>query len=257
MANESIRFIDTIRNALSIKDGTKRRLEDLMVSQPSTEIVEMMNKIKNRSKGEQLRLLNHLVKKGKEIHLKVFTEKTLNKAAQSIVSLVDQRQPEWGNDKSIVAWAHPLINELNLESLLSPIRVPIYFPGMGAKHLEKDHSPEYRQEIREKVINAYIGITSADFCVADTATLVMKAEEGHPRSFSLVPSIHIVVINLNQIVKNLDEFYALLKWDALQKEKGLTRCMTFISGPSKTADIEATLVHGAHGPKEMYLYVIT
>ena len=50
---------------------------------------------------------------------------------------------------------------------------------------------------------------------------------------------------------------SMLMWDPDAREDGLTNCMTFISGPSKTADVEATMVHGAHGPREVYVYVIT
>jgi len=48
-----------------------------------------------------------------------------------------------------------------------------------------------------------------------------------------------------------------LKYEGKPPDWGLTNCLTLISGPSKTADIELTMVHGAHGPREVYLYVIT
>jgi L-lactate dehydrogenase complex protein LldG len=84
----------------------------------------------------------------------------------------------------------------------------------------------------------------------------MTARPGHARSVSLVPAIHIAVIEIRSIIANLKELYALIKHgDGLPG--GLTNCMTFITGPSKTADIEAVMVHGAHGPRELYLYVIT
>ncbi len=93
--------------------------------------------------------------------------------------------------------------------------------------------------------------------MADTATLVMRTRPGQARAVSLLPSIHVAVIGLDQIIADLKELYALLKWDPQERQEGLTNCMTFISGPSKTADIEATMVHGAHGPREVLVYVIT
>jgi len=113
-----------------------------------------------------------------------------------------------------------------------------------------------RQQLRQYVIDSYIGITSADYCMADTASLVMRTRPGQGRSVSLVPSIHIGVVYLDQIIWDLKELYALLSFDPDVRQEGLTNCMTFISGPSKTADVEATMVHGAHGPREVYVYVI-
>jgi len=84
----------------------------------------------------------------------------------------------------------------------------------------------------------------------------MKTRLGQPLHVSLLPSIHMAVIRLEQILENLKEFYTLLKWDPRQQTEGLTHTMTLISGPSKTADIEATLVHGAHGPRELVIFVL-
>jgi L-lactate dehydrogenase complex protein LldG len=102
-----------------------------------------------------------------------------------------------------------------------------------------------------------IGVTSADYAVAETATLAMKTRPGQPRCISLLPSIHVVVIRLDQLLADVNELYTLLKWDSNERAEGLTHSMTFITGPSKTADIEATLVHGAHGPREVVVIVLT
>ncbi len=80
--------------------------------------------------------------------------------------------------------------------------------------------------------------------------------QGLPRSVSLVPSIHIAVIRMDQIIEDLKELYFRPGHDPEIQEERLTNCMTFISGPSKTGDIELVMVHGAHGPRELIIFVV-
>jgi L-lactate dehydrogenase complex protein LldG len=154
-------------------------------------------------------------------------------------------------------WRHPLIERLNLTEALADQNVPVHVAKIDNSEPGGISTDNAREQLRQNVIDSYIGITSADFCMADTASLVMRTRPGQARSVSLVPSIHIGVIYLDQIIRDLKELYALLSFDPKVSKEGLTNCMTFISGPSKTADVEATMVHGAHGPREVYVYVIT
>ena len=214
----------------------------------SDEIRAILERLKNRTPAERKKLLATLIEAAGPINLKVIPCENVNSVTAAIVDLVRNKDPEWGHKKSVVAWQHPLIENLNLPASLSQQDVDVFLTDLKEPQGEN---------LRQHVIDSYIGITAADFCMADTATLVMRTRAGQARSVSLVPAIHIAVIELNQIIADLKELYALLKWDPQVKKEGLTNCMTFISGPSKTADIEATMVHGAHGPREVHIFVIT
>ena len=102
----------------------------------------------------------------------------------------------------------------------------------------------------KKTIDSYVGITSPSWGVADSATIVQLTLPGQPRSTSLVPSIHIGVIRIENILADLSELYARLR------QNPPSSSAVFITGPSKTGDIEAHLVFGAHGPKIMHIVVI-
>lgn len=113
-------------------------------------------------------------------------------------------------------------------------------------------------EFRENVAAAElfdfdIGITGAQWAVAETGTLVLESEQERHRLASLVPSVHVALVRAARIRRTLGEVLEALN------EKGresLSRTVTFITGPSRTSDIELTLAIGVHGPQDLYVIVI-
>ena len=100
-----------------------------------------------------------------------------------------------------------------------------------------------REELRDACATADVGITSADYALADTGTLVMLASPREARMISLLPPAHIAVVPRGRILTGLDELFSLLPHPA-----ETTSSMVLITGPSRTADIEQILVRGVHGP---------
>lgn len=100
-----------------------------------------------------------------------------------------------------------------------------------------------REELRALCALVDVGITSADYALADTGTLVLLASPEEARMISLLPPAHIAVVPQNRILTGLDELFTLLPNPAEQ-----TSSMVLITGPSRTADIEQILVRGVHGP---------
>lgn len=246
--NRQTEFIRKIKKALGRQASHHYSPPDLFGAKMPDEARAILAQIKDRSAAERQKLLDTLIEAAGPINLVVTPCEDIDAVTTAIAELVRDKDPEWGGKKSVAAWKHPLIESLNLPEVLSEQGVPVFFPALQKPDAEN---------LRRRIIESDIGITSADFCLADTATLVMRTRPGQARSISLLPSVHIAVIELGQIIADLKELHALLKWDPQQGKEGLTNCMTFISGPSKTADIEATMVHGAHGPREVYLFVIT
>ena len=94
------------------------------------------------------------------------------------------------------------------------------------------------------------GISTAQAAIADTGTLILDSACERHRLVSLVPPVHIAVIKASAIVETLSDALTLL-----QKDKEISPAITFITGPSRTADIELTLAIGVHGPRELYVIV--
>jgi L-lactate dehydrogenase complex protein LldG len=104
-----------------------------------------------------------------------------------------------------------------------------------------------------RAASADIGVSGVDHAIADTGTLVLLARTGQARSVSLLPPVHVAVVRPGQILSSLDDLFPVLRHDG----KGeLASAVTFITGPSRTADIELTLVVGVHGPQELHVVLL-
>ncbi len=240
------RFLKTVRAALGRPSNDTPAFARCFPDKGAAARTALVNACHRRPRTERLDLLATLIERAALLNVEVQVLPDRRAVSAAIVALVQATEPEWDHAKMVIAWSHPLVRSLALESPLAAMGVPL------ARIDTAD-----AQCMRRAVEQSYIGITAADHCVADTATLVMTARPGEARCVSLVPSIHVAVITLEQIVRDLEELYALLKADLGPGGEGLGRCTTFISGPSKTADIELTMVHGAHGPRALHLFVIT
>jgi len=108
-----------------------------------------------------------------------------------------------------------------------------------------------RDELREVCAAADVGITSADYALADTGSLVMLSSPQEARLISLLPPSHIAVVPRERILTGLDELFTVLPNPAVR-----TSSMVLITGPSRTADIEQILVGGVHGPGQITVIMV-
>ena len=250
-------FIDTLRTALGRHKGIAPA-SDIFTTRPTPDQVALLEKIKTRTNQEKMELLEVLKTVTGPLHIDLHLHQNLQDTAQGIGDLILQKNPEWGIEKNIVCWDYPLINELKLGSLPSLQGIAIHTTScVDTKYSARPMSHNTKLTVRDQVEKSFIGITSADYCVAATATLAQKSRPGQARSVSLVPSIHVAVIELQKMLATLEELYTLLKWNPTEQAEGLTNCLSLISGPSKTGDIELIMVHGAHGPRELHLFIVT
>lgn len=107
--------------------------------------------------------------------------------------------------------------------------------------------------VKTDLAHCDVAITSCEYLVARTGSIVLSTSTASGRSTSVYAPIHICIAYTSQVVYDLK--------DALQAMKdkygnNLPSLITFASGPSRTADIEKTLVVGVHGPKEVYLFLV-
>jgi L-lactate dehydrogenase complex protein LldG len=158
-----------------------------------------------------------------------------------IRDIADERQA-----RSVLSW-HPAALGLDLRQSLG---------GQGLSvTLAPDGDPEEdaRRAHRKEAAQAEIGVTGVDWALAETGTLILVSGRGRPRSTSLLPATHVAVFDRHRLLESLEQVGIMLEalhGDPAHRMSGAV--INFITGPSRTADIELTLTRGVHGPKDVH-----
>jgi L-lactate dehydrogenase complex protein LldG len=97
-----------------------------------------------------------------------------------------------------------------------------------------------------------VGVTGVFCAIAETGTLMLCSGPDTPATASLLPETHVAIVPAARVVAYMED-----GWDLARAELGqLPRAVNFVSGPSRTADIEQTIVLGAHGPSRVHVLVV-
>ncbi|MCB2221206.1 MAG: lactate utilization protein [Bacteroidetes bacterium] len=131
-------------------------------------------------------------------------------------------------------WKHIFCLDPKITALLDKAEIP-YF-----------NDDEHLQEMQA-------GITQCEYLIARLGSVMISSRQISGRRLNVFPETHIVIAHSNQIVAELKDALRLIKE---KYDNKLPSLITVISGPSRTADIEKTLVMGAHGPKELYVFLL-
>ena len=114
-----------------------------------------------------------------------------------------------------------------------------------------------RDELRQTFLDADIGITGGNALIAETGTLMLVTNEGNADLATSLPPIHIAVVGIEKIVPTLDDAVAIVKLLARSATgQKITSYTQFITGPSRSADIELKTQIGVHGPKELHFVLL-
>ncbi len=157
---------------------------------------------------------------------KAHVAETAEAARALVEELISQR--------SAIASNSPLLREYGIASL----------PGVFTGYTDA-------AELKEACASADVGITGADYALADTGSLVTLSAPGEARIISLLPPVHVALVPRDRLLTGLDELFTVLPDPAEQ-----TSSMVIITGPSRTADIEQILVKGVHGPRMLHAILV-
>jgi L-lactate dehydrogenase complex protein LldG len=129
-------------------------------------------------------------------------------------------------------WHTPLFEKLGIQSALLDLGVDLVSPA-ASKH---------------ELALCDLGITEADFLLPETGTIVLRSSAERPRAVSLLPRIHLAIVRPEMLRADMHQVFA---------EAKDSHYLVFITGPSRTADIELTVTLGVHGPQALHVWGLT
>jgi L-lactate dehydrogenase complex protein LldG len=163
-----------------------------------------------------------------------------NSAQEAVALLLEQYRVH-----SALCWKHSALDRVGLSDLLFQ---------RGIVQQSYDQLAALPSDERRKaILAADIGISSADFAIAETGTLAVCSQPGQERVVSLIAPVHVAIVASDQILPDLFDLFAKLVeagWERLPSNLAL------ISGPSKTGDIELELTTGIHGPGKWHVLIV-
>lgn len=149
------------------------------------------------------------------------------------------------NTTQVLAWDFAHIPVAGLKEAITEAGITIDYPDIHG---------ELRLEALHYYAEAQVGLTGADAAAATTGALVVSTDTGKGRIPTVLPPVHLAVITQAQIVPHLEGWLAQRRATP-EKPLNSHSNLCFIAGPSRTADIEKTLVLGMHGPRILQVVV--
>lgn len=152
---------------------------------------------------------------------------------------------------SVVVSRNPLLARIGLREKLRALGVTTtVWPAPDARS-EKSGGP-----FREACFEAAVGITGVDFALAETGSLVLTSHTEGSQLASLAPPVHVALYTRDRLVASLDEVLERLPVGGDPSEALSGRSVVFVTGVSRTADIEQILIRGVHGPRELHVVLL-
>jgi L-lactate dehydrogenase complex protein LldG len=238
-------FLARVRRALQSEPGRAPP------AAPELVISETTATLRARLQEQRQQLVARLQEELSAVGGKVVRVQSVAEAAQYVTQLALDLEASL-----IVRWQSDVLDALEIDASLAQAGIDVHLaapPQAGELEPEIDAK---RQEVRERLACAEIGLSGVDYAIAETGTLALSALPGQMRGVSLLPPVHVAVASSEQIVATLADCLALFQAEGPSLPERLSSCVSFITGPSRTGDIELSLTIGVHGPGELHLVIL-
>jgi len=153
---------------------------------------------------------------------------------------------------SVVLSRNPLLGQLHLAERLRALGIAV----AEYSDVVSESPAALDQTYREQCFSAAAGITGVDFVLAESGSLVLSSATEGSQLASLAPPVHIALYRPQQAVAFLEELLDALPVERSPNAPSPGRSVVFVTGTSRTADIEQTLIRGVHGPREVHAILV-
>ena len=235
-------FLQSVRQALGRAEGPPDQTYP-QLAESVAELEEQAAQVRRRLEENLPALLDKLAEMAAKGGWKVYRAPGVEEAIGYIEALARE-----SGVSNIVRSAQAVFDQIPVDAALANL-------GLKVTTVARDEANP-REVLREVIRQADIGITGADYALAETGSLVILPRRGLSRLVSLVPPVHVALVRPEEVLESLDDLFLLRRLEYHQRGGEMGSYLNFITGPSRTADIEMTIVEGVHGPKEVHMVLL-
>jgi L-lactate dehydrogenase complex protein LldG len=150
--------------------------------------------------------------------------------------------------KNIVRTAEDIFKRVDIDATLRKrgVRSTVLAAGRSRR----------KEDLKDIAFKADLGISGVEYAIAETGSCAVFQRKGNARITTLAPPVLALIVEESQVLETLNDFFAIVRFQFLTNRGRLPNYYNFISGPSRTADIEQTLTIGVHGPGEVHMVLV-
>lgn len=235
-----------------VRDSLGRTESSKVTPDANTAFFESREDVRQRAEDALARieadrsgLVDQFAKAGADIGWQVHRCETAEDAVAAVVEICRNAGAKTG-----LRSEHDVFERVLVDDALRQSGVDI----QPATAQSDETSDPDRASLRAKSFQVDVGITGVDFAIAETGSVAMLSRKGVSRLVSLAPPRHIAVVEASDVIPSLDEMFLFGRENFLEEwHRGM---VNLISGPSRSADIEARTTTGVHGPGEVHLVIL-
>jgi L-lactate utilization protein LutC len=236
-------FLERVRGALG-RSGPLTQTPDhpsLKATLPRQQ--EKVRTIIAKNEARRSDIMSKLAETAEAASWQVHRVNTIDGAAATVAEIASV-----AGGRSVVRTAEDIFKRIDIDGALRRRNLSATVLASGGRR--------HRGDLKRLAFSADIGIAGVSYAVAETASCVVTARKGVARIATLAPPVLVLLVEAEQVIETLDDFFALTRLTFQQGRGRTPNYFNFISGPSRTADIEQTLTIGVHGPGEVHMVLI-